>query len=127
MSKFYVQCGRRNVIVEAIDPEAAAMHLIDLAMQSQVWIYDDAGLSDGDRHAHLAVEALLTLAPEIRISEQGMNRPDARTIGTPEVLLRWHQTMGGLSRLLRSAGLPPKSLRNLNGPEHAPSNPLPAC
>lgn len=110
MSKYYVQCGRRSVIVQAVDSEAAAMHLLDIAMQAQVWIYDDAGLSDGDRHAHLAIEALLTLAPEIRVSEQGLGRADAGTYGTPEILLLWHQTMVGLSRLFRSAGLAPKPL-----------------
>ncbi len=114
MAKYYVQCGTRSVIVEAIDTEAAAMHLLDLAMQAHVWIYDDADLSDGDRHAHLAIEALLNLAPEIRVSEQGVNRADASHLGTPEILLLWHQTMSGLSRLFRSAGLTPRPLRELS-------------
>lgn len=110
MAKFYVECGHRWVIVEAMDADAAAMHLMDLAMKPQMWIYDDAGLSDGDRHAHLAVEALLTLAPEIQVSEQGLGREDAVKFGTPEVLSAWHKTLAGLNRLLRSAGLPPRSL-----------------
>ncbi|MBB3205643.1 hypothetical protein FHS27_001447 [Rhodopirellula rubra] len=126
MAKFYVQCGSRNVIVEAIDSEAAAMHLIDSAMQSHVWIYDDADLSDGDRHAHLAIEALLTLAPEIRVSEQGFDRNDSLTLGTPEVLLQWHQTMVALSRLFRSAGLTPKSLSEMNFPKNGPNSALSA-
>ncbi|MCM2371034.1 hypothetical protein [Aporhodopirellula aestuarii] len=126
MAKFYVQCGSRNVIVEAIDSEAAAMHLIDSAMQSHVWIYDDADLSDGDRHAHLAIEALLTLAPEVRISERGMDRNDAIALGTPEVLLKWHQTMVALSRLFRSAGLTPKSLTQMNSANNGPNSALSA-
>lgn len=126
MSKFYVQCGSRNVVVEAIDREAAAMHLIDIAMQAHVWIYDDADLTDGDRHAHLAIEALLTLAPEIRVSEQGMDRVDASALGTPEVLRQWHQTMASLSRLFRSAGLAPKSLRDINSPHRGPNSALSA-
>jgi len=126
MSKFYVQCGRRNVIIEAMDCEAAAMHLIDMAMQAHVWIYDDAELSDGDRHAHLAIEALLTLAPEIRVSEQGLDRVDAVALGTPEILLQWHQTMAGLSRLFRSAGLTPKSLSEMDSPHSGPNSMLSA-
>lgn len=114
MAKFYVQCGPRSVIVEAIDSEAAAMHLVDSTFQAHAWIYDDGDLSDGDRHAHLAIEALLTLAPEIRVSEQGLNRVDAIFHGTPEILLLWHQTMSGLSRLFRSAGLAPKALREFS-------------
>lgn len=114
MAKYYVQCGPRSVVVEAIDSEAAAMHLMDMTMQAHAWIYDDADLSDEDRHAHLAVEALLTLAPEIRVSEQGLHRADAISHGTPEILLLWHQTMSGLSRLFRSAGLAPKTLRELS-------------
>lgn len=111
MAKFYVQCGRHQVIVEAMDSQAAAMHLIDLAMEPQLWIYDDAELSDSDRYAHVAIEALLTLSPEISVSERGLNRSDAERMGTPEVLAVWHQTLTGLNRLLRSAGLPPKPLR----------------
>ncbi|MFG0290747.1 MAG: hypothetical protein ACF8CQ_21410 [Rhodopirellula sp. JB044] len=126
MAKFYVQCGNRSVIVEAIDHEAAAMHLIDSAMQSHVWIYDDADLSDSDRHAHLAIEALLTLAPEIRVSERGLGRADAVALGTPEVLQRWHQTMVALSRLFRSAGLTPKSMSELNYPNNGPNSALSA-
>ncbi|TWT64649.1 hypothetical protein [Allorhodopirellula solitaria] len=113
MAKYYVQCGNRSVVVEAMDSQAAAMHLMDLVMKPHGWIYDDADLSDGDRHAHLAIEALLTLAPEIRVSEQGLDRGDATPLGTPEILLLWHQTMSGLSRLFRSAGLAPKPLREL--------------
>ena len=110
MAKFYVECGRRWIIVEAMDAEAAAMHLIDTAMRPHLWIYDDMGLTDSDRYGHLAVEALLMLAPEIRVSEQGLGRDDALCLGTPEVLMSWHQTLAGLNRLLRSAGLPPRSL-----------------
>lgn len=105
MAKYYVQCGHRSVILEAMDSQAAAMHLMDLAMQPHGWIYDDAGLSNADRHAHLAIEALLTMAPEIHVSEQGLDRSDAISHGTPEILLLWHQTMTSLSRLFRSAGL----------------------
>ena len=111
MAKFYVQCGQLNVIVEAMDSQAAAMHLIDSAMEPHLWIYDDAGLSDSDRYAHVAIEALLSLSAEVTVSERGFHRSDAERFGTPEILSVWHQTLTGLNRLLRSAGLPPKPLR----------------
>ena len=113
MAKFYVQCGTRNLVVDAADADAAAMHLIDTAMEPHVWIYDDAGLSDENRRDHLMLEALLHLAPEIRVSQRGHGRADAETIGTPETILAWHQTMAGLAKLMAAAGLCPRPMRQL--------------
>jgi len=113
MPKFYVQCGPRSLIVTAFDQEAAAMQLVDLAMQPHLWIYDDQGLSDQDRRDHLVLEALLHLAPEIRVSEQGFHRPDAVSMGTPETIQTWHATMVSLSKLFIAAGLCAISMRQL--------------
>lgn len=113
MAKFYVRCGMRNVIVDAADAQAAAMHLIDTAMEPHVWVYDDPGLSDAERQDHLMLEALLHMSPEIRVSQKGHGRDDAIVIGTPETIQAWHQTMTGLSNLLISAGLCPRPMRQL--------------
>ena len=113
MAKFYVQCASYSLIIDAVDAQVAAMHLIDTAMQPHLWIYDDAGLSQQDRHDHLMLEALLHLAPEITVSEQGFGRPDASRLGTPETVSAWHQTMSGVSHLLVAAGLVPRTLRQL--------------
>jgi len=48
------------------------MHLIDWRLQGTRVDLRRCRMSDGDRHAHLAHEALLTLAPEISsFSEAG--------------------------------------------------------
>ncbi|MEM6778148.1 MAG: hypothetical protein AAF670_10870 [Planctomycetota bacterium] len=113
MAKFYVQCGMRGLVVDAADAESAGMHLIDTAMQPHLWIYDDAGLSDQQRQDHLMLEALMHMAPEIWVSEQGFDRPDSLRLGTPETIIAWHQTMASLSHLLISAGLVPRRMRQL--------------
>jgi len=113
MAKYYVQCASYSLIIDAADAAAAAMHLIDTAMQPHLWIYDDSGLSQQDRHDHLMLEALLHLGPEITVSEQGFHRPDARRVGTPDTVSAWHRTMAGVSNLLVSVGLVPRSLRQL--------------
>lgn len=113
MAKFYVQCGIRSLVVEAMDAEAAAMHSVDLAMQPHLWIYDDAGLSDADRHGHVMLEALMHMATEIRVSEQGFDRVDAMCLETPDMVAQWHQTMVGLARLMMAAGLASRSMRQV--------------
>ncbi|MEM6364142.1 MAG: hypothetical protein AAF745_06940 [Planctomycetota bacterium] len=113
MAKYYVHCGMRNLVVDAADAKAAAMHLIDNAMQPHLWIYDDSGLSGDDRRDHVMLEALLHLAPEIRVSQQGHGRDDAEVIGTPETVGQWHRTMTVLAGVMRAAGLCPRPFQQL--------------
>lgn len=114
MSKYYVTCGSLALVVTADSPQQAAMRLLDEAMASQIWIYDDCGLSDGDRRDHLVLEALLHLASEISVSERGLGRCDGGRFGVPELLEHWHCMMTAVSRLFVAAGLAPRPV--LPGP-----------
>ncbi len=105
MSKFYVSCGPISLVIEAADADAAAMALIDRALQPHRWIYDDAGLSDDDRRDHLMLEALMHMAPEVTVSERGHGRCEAAKFGTPDAIQRWHATTTAVARLLAAAGL----------------------
>ena len=96
MSKFYVQCGPIQTILEADSVEQAALSGLDRTLQNHLWIYDDPGLSEQDRRNHLMLEALLHLEPVVRISEQGFNRTDAHLVGTPETIDNWHRLMVGM-------------------------------
>ncbi len=110
MSKFYVQCGPIQAILEADSVEQAALSGLDRTLQNHLWIYDDPGLSEQDRRNHLMLEALLHLEPVVRISEQGFNRIDAHLVGTPETIDNWHRLMVGMNRLFIAAGLPPRTM-----------------
>lgn len=110
MAKFYVQCGPIQAVLVAESADQAALSLIDRALQSHLWIYDDAELMDRNRHDHLMLEALMHLEPAIRVSERGFDRGDAQWMGTPETIDRWHRLMTGIRRLITAAGLPPRSL-----------------
>lgn len=116
MAKYYVQCGPVKMVLAAESMEDAALVAIGRALQSQLWIYDDSGLSDRDRHDHLMLEALLQLAPSIEVSEQGFGRHDASVVGTPEAVEQWHDLMVATSRLLAamsstgSQPVPPRSV-----------------
>jgi len=100
MSKYYVTCGAKCLIVNAESAETAAMRLIDLAMAEHTWIYNDAGLREQDRRDHIALEALLNLGTRVLVSERGTGRNDALEVGAPEQVEQWHQLMTALSRLL---------------------------
>jgi len=99
MSKYYVSCGAKKLVVSAENAAVAAMRLIDLVMSDHIWIYSDTLLDEQDRRDHIALEALLNLGTSVHVSERGIGRNDACEVGVPELLEEWHQLMTGLSRL----------------------------
>ncbi len=123
MSKFYVTCGSLELVVTAESARQAAMRLIDEAMAGQIWIYDDAGLSDADRRDHLVLEALLHLASEITVSERGLGRWDAGCFGVPELLEEWHCLMTAVNRLFVAAGLAPRPVLSTPTQKNSPRFP----
>lgn len=110
MSKYYLQCGPIQTILEADSVEHAALCGLDRALQAHLWIYDDPGLTEQDCRNHLMLEALMHLEPVVRISERGFDRIDAQLVGTPETIHHWHRLMVGMNRLFIAAGLPPRPL-----------------
>lgn len=114
MAKFYVQCGPVRVILIAEGIRHAALTAIDRVLSPHSWIYDDPDLSEDDRRTHLMLEALLQLDPVIRVSERGFDRRDAREVGTPETVERWHGLITGMNRLFVAAGLPPRRMTELH-------------
>lgn len=115
MPKFYVQCGPIQTILLADSVDQAALSALDRVLQNHVWIYDDPDLSEEIRHDHLMLESLMHLDPAIRVSEQGFNRPDAISVGTPETVEHWHRLMVGMNRLFVAAGLAPRSMKDVSG------------
>ncbi len=108
MSKFYVVCGSQTLVVSAPSPKHAALRLMDEALAAHLWIYEDAGLAEQERHDHLVLEALLHLGTTVHVSERGLGNNDAGEFGVPELLAEWHKLMTGISRLLVVAGLDPR-------------------
>ena len=108
MSKFYVVCGSQNLVVTAPSAKHAALRLMDEALATHLWIYEDAGLAEQDRHDHLVLEALLHLGSTVMVSERGLGNSEAGNFGVPELLSDWHKLMTGISRLLVVAGLDPR-------------------
>ena len=115
MPKFYVQCGPIQTILTADSASLAASGALDRTLQEHLWIYDDPDLTEQDQHDHLMLEALMHLDPTIRVSEQGFDRHDFESIGTPETVEHWHQLMIGMSRLFVAAGLAPRSMSQVAG------------
>lgn len=81
----------------------AALLGIDRALRGQRWIYRDDLLDDRTRREHLMLEALLQLDPDIRVSQRGFGRRDAKRVGTPETVTRWHDLMTEVYRFGRVA------------------------
>jgi len=127
MPKFYIQCGPIQTILLADSVDQAALSALDRVLQNHVWIYDDPDLSEEIRHDHLMLESLMHLDPAIRVSEQGFNRPDAISVGTPETVDHWHRLMVGMNRLFVAAGLAPRSMKDVSGSQSqsAPAPRLP--
>jgi hypothetical protein len=108
MSKFYVTCGSQSLVVTAPSPKHAALRLLDEVLATHLWIYEDAGLDEQDRHDHLVLEALLHLGSAVMVSERGLGNNEAGIFEVPELLTEWHKLMTGISRLLVVAGLDPR-------------------
>ena len=84
------------------------MRLIDEVLGAHIWIYEDATLTEQQRRDHLVLEALLHLAPAVRVSERGLDRAEAGEFGVPEMLEDWHRLMTAVSRLFVAAGIDPE-------------------
>ena len=123
MPKFYVQCGPIEVILTADSHQHAALSALDRHLQNHVWIYDDPGLSERDRHDHLMLEALLYLHATISVSEKGFGSDESVRIGTPETIEHWHKLMVGMRRLFVAAGLAPRTMGDVasGGEQPGPS------
>lgn len=110
MAKYYVSCGPMQEVCDAATAEQAALMALDGFFDAHRWVYDDAGLTDRCRRDHLALEALLHLEPEIRVSQRGFGRGDAAQLGTPEVLDQWHRLMSSIARLWAAVRPPQAAL-----------------
>ena len=115
MPKFYVQCGPIEVVLTADSHEHAALSALDRHLQNHVWIYDDPGLTERDRHDHLMLEALMYLEPSISISEKGFGSNEAESVGTPDTIEHWHKLMVGMQRLFVAAGLETRTMSDVAG------------
>lgn len=108
MPKYYVSCGCHHLLVLADCAESAALRLLDESFGDQVWVYDDAGLTRRERRDHLALEALLHLGTQVRVSERGFGRRDAGTFEVPDLLDQWDKLMTAINKLFAAAGLAPR-------------------
>ncbi len=125
MPKYYLQCGPVQTILAAEGITQAAMSALDATLQTHLWIYDDPGLSRQDCQDHLMLEALLHLAPTIRISEIGFDRDDAVAIGVPEIIGQWHRLMVAMNGLFHAAGLAPRTMATVIGSGAVPASAAP--
>lgn len=126
MAKFYVQCGSSEMVVSADSAKSAALAMIHRQLHSHLWIYDDPDLAPLDRFQHLMIEALLHLPTELKISEQGFNKPGfaeqgftkqrfnqqpsgdqaVHVMSVPELIQQWHQLVSDLKLQLARAQQP---------------------
>lgn len=127
MPKFYVQCGPIQTILTANSTDQAALAALDRSLQTHLWIYDDADLSESDCRRHLMLEALLHLEPVVRVSQIGFDRTDADIIGAPETVDAWHRLMVGMNRLFIAAGLPPRTMSAVAAREGIAQVAAPRC
>ena len=115
VAKYYVQCGPVQLVLDADSVDAAALSALDRSLQAHLWIYDDQDLTELDCRDHLMLEALMHLEPEVRVSEQGFDRDDAMSVGTPETVDHWHELMLGMRNLFMLAGMSPRRISGVAG------------
>ena len=79
MPKFYISCAELREIVIADDLEQAALVAFERFFQPLAWIFQERSMTDQQRRAHLAVEALTRLEARVTISERGFLDVSGRT------------------------------------------------
>ena len=119
MAKYYVQCGPVRVVLAADSIDSAALAALDRSLRTHRWIYDDQDLNERDCRDHLMLEALMHLDPAVRVSEQGFDRADAASVGTPETVSCWHELMLGMRNLFILAGMAPQNMSDVADTEDA--------
>ena len=85
MPKFYVESGNARCVIDATDAENAAIKAFQWSCDSRDSVQapeslDETPVTDADGWE---------LGEEIRVSEQGFDRPDARVFETLDIIPVW--------------------------------------
>lgn len=104
MAKYYVQSGSLRTIVQAESIQKAAVWAVHQVL-GQVMpletvpptMVQEASASAADP-SH-AAQRVAVLGSQVRVSEQGFDRSDARTLTTLEVMSQWSELISTLDRL----------------------------
>ena len=85
MPKFYVESGLARCVIDATDTEDAAVKAFQWSCDSRDGVLapqslDETTVTEADGWE---------LGEEIRVSEQGFGRPDARVFGTMDIIPVW--------------------------------------
>jgi|GEM_PF-1054662 len=80
MAKYYVRSGEIREVLVAADSESAAFEALDRFFEGELWIFSCPELSDVERRAHLAVEALHRLDCQVVVSQRGFRRGEGAEI-----------------------------------------------
>ena len=86
MAKFYVNSGRIREVIVAQDAEGAALEALDRFFEPLSWVFACPELTDRDRRAHLAIEALIALDARFRVSERGFEAIECEEFGTADLV-----------------------------------------
>jgi hypothetical protein len=96
MAKYYVQSGSHKMVMNAADPQAAALWLVHCALNEVLPAYDDPSLTEDERCEIAVMQGLLKLANIVAINERGFDRADSQQFDMLEIINVWHQLMSAL-------------------------------
>jgi hypothetical protein len=102
MAKFYVTSGRVREVVVAQDAEGAALEALDRFFEPSGWVFASPELSDTDRRAHLALEALLTLDSRFRVSERGFDATECEHFETADLVDVYFRLAVAMNRFVQT-------------------------
>ncbi len=97
MSKFYVQSGRLEMVLQARDSRCAAIWAAHRTL-SQTLPFLCENESD-----YAATADLTKLGETIRVSQRGFDRDDALVFETLDIVTEWNQLLVALDRLADNA------------------------
>ncbi len=99
MAKYYVQSGTMRTVVQAQSGNNAALWAVHQAMQQVLPIENCNTESPRSTGKTSVGDGLAVLSSAIRVSEQGFDRSDAKSLVTIDVVTEWTQLIMTLDRL----------------------------
>ena len=98
MAKYYVQSGRRRLVVSAIDPQAAALWLVHRTLDDLIPKWDESQWTEEMLCEAAFLCGLSRLGNTVQVSERGFGRQDSGVWELLELVDSWHQLMTALLR-----------------------------
>lgn len=96
MAKYYVQSGDQKMVMNATDPQGAALWMVHRTLEKDLAAYEDPSLTEEERYEIALNHGLRKFDSDLAVNERGFDRKDSLTFSVIEIITVWHQLINAL-------------------------------